>query len=116
VLPGRASAWPWRAVISPIIKIKADANPHDPTWAPYFEIRWGKKMLRSSKDRGKLHRVWQRQDGLCSTCQASITTSTPWEARRIVKKMQGGSDAASNLQMHHLNCRKNQVHAHNAVV
>ena len=27
------------------IKIKADANPHDPKWARYFESRWGKKML-----------------------------------------------------------------------
>ena len=98
------------------IKIKADANPHDPKWEPYFESRWGKKMLRSSKDRGKLHRVWRRQDGLCSTCQASITTSTPWDVRRIVKKTQGGSDAASNLQMHHLNCRRNQYQAQNAVV
>lgn len=98
------------------IKIRADANPHDPKWAPYFESRWGRKMLRSSKDRGKLYRVWQRQDGLCSTCQASITTSTPWDARRIVKKMQGGSDAASNLEMHHLNCHRKQYQANHAVV
>ena len=25
------------------VKIKADANPHDPQWAPHFETRWGKK-------------------------------------------------------------------------
>jgi RNA-directed DNA polymerase len=28
------------------IKIKVDANPHDPQWAPYFDSRWGKKMRR----------------------------------------------------------------------
>ncbi len=98
------------------IKIQADANPHDPKWEPYFESRWGKKMLNSSKGRGKLYRVWRRQDGVCSTCQASITKSTPWDVRHIVKKTQGGSDAASNLQMHHLNCRRNQYYADNAVV
>ena len=98
------------------IKIKADANPHDPNWGPYFESRWGKTMRRSSRDCGKLYRVWRRQDGLCSTCQASITKSTPWDVRRIVKRTQGGSDAASNLQMHHLNCRRNQYQAQNAVV
>ncbi len=93
------------------IKIKADANPHDPKWEPYFELRWGKKMLNSSKGRGKLYRVWRRQGGLCSTCQGSITKSTPWDVRHIVKPTQGGSDAASNLQMHHLNCRRNQYYA-----
>ena len=25
------------------VKIKADANPHDPKWAQYFESRWGKQ-------------------------------------------------------------------------
>ena len=39
------------------IKIKADANPHDPKWARYFEFRWGKKMLNSSRGRMKLYTV-----------------------------------------------------------
>ena len=98
------------------IKIKADANPHDPQWEAYFEFRWGKKMLNSSRGRGKLYRVWQRQGGLCSICQASITKSTPWAVRHIVKQTQGGSDAASNLHMQHLNCRSNQYYAEYAVV
>ena len=98
------------------IKIKADANPHDPQWEAYFEFRWGKKMLNSSRGRGKLYRVWQRQGGLCSICQASITKSTPWAVRHIAKQTQGGSDAASNLYMQHLNCRRNQYYAENAVV
>lgn len=88
------------------IKIRSQANPYDPTWTPYFESRWGKKMLNSTKDRGKLYRVWRRQDGRCSTCQAPITTSTPWGVRHIVTKANGGSDAASNLQMHHFTCHR----------
>jgi RNA-directed DNA polymerase len=98
------------------IKIKADANPHDSRWEAYFELRWSKKMLNSSKSRRKLYRVWRRQGGLCSICQASITKSTPWAVRHIVKQTQGGSDAASNLYMQHLNCRRNQYYAENAVV
>ena len=98
------------------IKIKADANPHDSRWEPYFELRWSKKMLNSSKSRAKLYRVWRRQGGLCSICQASITKSTPWAVRHRVKQTQGGSDAASNLHMQHLNCRRNQYYAENAVV
>jgi RNA-directed DNA polymerase len=86
------------------VKIKADANPHDPKWEPYFESRWGKKMLHSLRGRRKLYRVWQRQDGRCPTCQQPINKLTPWVIRYVVKKPEGGSDAASNLQMHHCHC------------
>lgn len=90
------------------IKIKAAANPHDPQWERYFEARWGKKMLNSGRGRSKLYRVWLRQDRLCPDCQNPITKDTPWAVRHIVKRTDGGTDAASNLQMHHLNCRRNQ--------
>src|SRR5258708_33272991 len=58
------------------VKIRADANPHDPEWEPYFESRWGKKMLNSSRCRVKLYRVWLRQDGPCSDCQEPIAMGT----------------------------------------
>jgi RNA-directed DNA polymerase len=98
------------------VKIQAKANPHDPKWEPYFESRWGQKMLNSSKGRRKFYRVWRRQDGLCSTCQAPITKSTPWKACHIVKVTEGGSDAAGNLQLQHLSCRGSQYYAKNEVV
>jgi RNA-directed DNA polymerase len=87
------------------VKIKADANPHDPQWEQYFELRWGKKMLNSSRGRRKLYHIWQGQEGLCPICQMPITKDTLWGTRRIVKKSEGGSEAAGNLQIHHLNCR-----------
>jgi len=98
------------------IKIQANANPHDPQWAPYFESRWGKKMLRSAKGRRKLYRAWLRQDGLCPTCQQPITKSTPWGTRHIVPRVEGGSDAASNLYMHHLNCHRRSLYAATSVM
>ena len=88
------------------VKIKADANPHDQKWEPYFESRWGKKMLRSARGRRKLYSVWLMQDGLCSTCQEPITKGTLWDVCYIVKRTDGGTNAASNLRMHHLNCRR----------
>ncbi len=90
------------------VKIKANANPHDPKWDRYFESRWGKKMLNSSRGRAKLYRVWLRQDRLCPACQEPITKGTPWDVRYIVKRTEGGSDSASNLELHHLNCRRNR--------
>jgi RNA-directed DNA polymerase len=98
------------------IKIQANANPHDPQWAPYFESRWGKKMLRSAKGRRKLYRVWLRQEGLCPTCQQPITKSTLWGTRHIVPRAEGGSEAASNLYMHHLNCHRRSLYAATSVV
>ncbi len=98
------------------VKIQAQANPHDPQWAQYFESRWGKKMLRSAKGRRKLYRVWLRQDGLCSTCQQPITKSTPWGTRHLVPRTEGASDAASNLYLHHLNCHRRSSYAVGSVV
>jgi RNA-directed DNA polymerase len=88
------------------IKIKADANPHDPQWVWYFETRWGQKMLKSARGRAKLYRVWLRQDGMCPTCQEPITKGIPWDVRHIVKRADGGTDAVSNLKMYHLNCHR----------
>ncbi|HXI91791.1 MAG TPA: group II intron maturase-specific domain-containing protein, partial [Blastocatellia bacterium] len=89
------------------VKIRADANPHDPEWEPYFESRWGKKMLNSSRGRVKLYRVWLRQDGRCPDCQEPIAMGTHWDVRHIAKRTEGGSDAASNLELHHPSCHSN---------
>ena len=93
------------------VKIRAGANPHDPQWGRYFESRWGQKMLNSARGRRKLYRVWLRQDGLCSNCRQPITMNTHWDVTHIVKQADGGTDAASNLQVNHLNCRRNPQYA-----
>ena len=88
------------------VKIKSDANPHDPKWEQYFETRWGKKMLNSVRGRKKLYRVWSRQDGACPVCQDRITKDSPWTVQQIVNRTDGGTDAASNTLMLHLTCRR----------
>ena len=87
------------------VKIRSGANPHDPEWAQYFESRWGTKMLNSSRGRRKLYRIWLKQDRLCPDCQQPIKRNPPWGVRMIVKKVNGGTNAASNLQMYHLHCQ-----------
>lgn len=98
------------------IKIKGDANPYDAKWDAYFEVRWGKKMLNSPRGRAKLYRIWLKQDGLCPTCQEPLKEGTPWDTRFVVKKTEGGSDAASNLQLHHPKCHGNSSYAGPTVV
>jgi len=93
------------------VKIKSAANPHDPQWEQYFETRWGQKMLNSMRGRKKLYRVWLTQDGTCPVCQERITKDSPWTVQHIVKRTDGGTDAASNTLMLHLTCRRKQ---HNA--
>ena len=95
------------------VKIKAGANPHDPQWEPYFETRWGKRMMNLPRGRAKLYRVWLRQDGLCPTCQEPIAIGTPWVTRFIVKRTDGGSLAAGNIQLHHPGCHGIQKYAGN---
>ena len=80
------------------IKIRANANPHDPEWEHYFESRWATKMQNSSKGRAKFYRVWRGQDGMCSTCQEPITKGTPWDVRHIVKR-ERGLDAGDRAQL-----------------
>lgn len=86
------------------VKIRSDANPYDPKWEPYFEARWVKKIPFSSHGRKKLYRVWSHQNGNCSHCHDPITKERPWVVQYIVKKLDGGTDAASNLRMRHLSC------------
>lgn len=88
------------------VKIKADANPHDPKWEQYFETRWGQQMLNSARGRRKLYRVWLKQDGTCPVCQDRITKDSPWTVEQIVKRTDGGTDAARNTLMLHLSCRR----------
>jgi len=56
-------------------------------------------MMNLPRGRAKLYRVWLRQDGLCPTCQEPIAIGTPWVTRFIVKRTDGGSIAAGNIQL-----------------
>jgi len=54
-----------------------------------------------------MYRIWLKQDRLCPDCKQPIKRNPPWGVRMIVKKVDGGTNAASNFQMHHLYCKGN---------
>lgn len=91
-------------------KIKAEANPLDPKWETYFEERLGLKMKGNLRERGKLLRLWKSQNGICPTCNQSISKETGWNIHHIQLRCDGGKDNISNLMMVHPNCHR-QIHS-----
>lgn len=92
------------------IKVKADANPYNPAWEPYFEQRLGLKMAAHLQGRRQLLYLWQEQNGLCPVCHQKITHLTGWHNHHIVWRTKGGSDKAENRVLLHPNCHR-QVHS-----
>lgn len=92
------------------VKVKAEANPYDPSWDGYFEERLGRKMAQTLMGRRKLLWLWQRQAGDCPRCHQKITLRTGWHVHHRVWKCFGGTDRPSNLELLHPNCHR-QLHA-----
>jgi RNA-directed DNA polymerase len=92
------------------LKIRADANPYDPTWDTYFETRLGVKMVGTLAGRRTLLRLWQEQNGLCPVCQQKITKLTGWHSHHLVWRSKGGRDTADNRVLLHPTCHQ-QVHS-----
>ena len=91
------------------IKIRAQANPYDPTWETYFEKRIDAKMVASLTSRKQLLNLWKSQQGICPVCSQKITSQTGWHSHHIVWRSKGGSDMARNRILLHPNCHQ-QVH------
>jgi RNA-directed DNA polymerase len=85
-------------------KIRAEANPFAPEWDNYFEQRLGLKMAASLTGRRKLLTLWRNQNGHCPICNLRITAESGWQTRRILSRLEGGKDTASNLVMVHPAC------------
>jgi RNA-directed DNA polymerase len=91
-------------------KIRAEANPYDPAWEPYFEKRLDVQMFAALKGRRWLQHLWKEQSGLCPLCQQKITKITGWHSHHILWRSQGGSDGTENRVLLHPNCHQ-QVHS-----
>jgi RNA-directed DNA polymerase len=100
-----------RTPIKRHIKIRAEANPYDPAWEPYFEKRLADKMSDTLKGQNQIWQMWQRQNGICPVCQQAITEQTGWHQHHLVWRVNGGSDALDNRVLLHPNCHR-QVHSH----
>ncbi|MFN2109742.1 MAG: group II intron reverse transcriptase/maturase [Anaerolineae bacterium] len=92
------------------VPIKADANPFDPGWRAYCEVRQGHKMAESLSGRGKLLSVWQKQGQECPVCGQKLTPESGWNVHHLVPQCEGGKSTIGNLIMLHPNCHR-QVHA-----
>jgi RNA-directed DNA polymerase len=92
------------------VKIRAEANPYDPAWEPYFERRLDVKMVGTFAGRRVLLRLWREQHGLCPVCQQKITTLTGWHSHHLVWRSKGGTDTSGNRVLLHPTCHQ-QVHS-----
>ncbi|MDG1773508.1 MAG: group II intron maturase-specific domain-containing protein, partial [Oceanicoccus sp.] len=91
-------------------KIKAEANPYDPTWEPYFEQRLERVWRDSEKGKRKLLTLWIEQQKRCLVCNQHITHDAGWNIHHLVERYKGGSDKLENLVLLHPNCHY-QVHS-----
>jgi RNA-directed DNA polymerase len=91
-------------------KIRAEANPYDPTWEPYFEKRLDVQMVGTLKGKRWLLHLWKEQSGLCPVCQQKITKITGWHSHHVLWRSKGGSDGAENRVLLHPTCHQ-QVHS-----
>ena len=92
------------------VKVKAQANPFDPDWEPYFEHRLDAKMADHLQGKRKALALWQAQQGLCPVCQQKITTQTGWHSHHLIWRVHGGDDTLQNQVLLHPNCHA-QVHS-----
>jgi RNA-directed DNA polymerase len=70
-------------------KIKAEANPYDPIWEPYFEERLALRMGTELLGNQKAWRLWQTQEGNCPECGEIITPETGWHVHHVMYRVYG---------------------------
>ncbi len=97
------------------VKVKAQANPFDPDWAPYFELRLDAKMADHLQGKRKALALWQAQQGFCPVCQQKITPQTGWHSHHLIWRVHGGDDTLQNQVLLHPNCHY-QVHSQGLMV
>ena len=68
------------------IKIRSKANPFDPEWRPYFEMRNRMKMLSSLKGKQGFLRMWEKQNQRCPLCGEIIDADKIWTIAELSDK------------------------------
>ena len=95
-----------RVAIVRHVKIRGDANPHDPEWEGYFEERLFRKMQSTLAGRGRIQSLWQEQQGRCPMCGQLMREEEQWHVHHRVGRTQGGDDGLDNLELLHDNCHR----------
>jgi RNA-directed DNA polymerase len=96
-------------------KIRAGANPYDPTWETYFEKRLDVQMVTRLQGKRWLLSLWKEQHGLCPVCHQKITKITGWHSHHLLWRSKGGSDGPENRVLLHPTCH-HQVHSQHIFV
>ena len=91
------------------VKVKADANPHDPAFEAYCEKREETHMQDTFRGTRTLRFLWHEQRGLCTVCNTKITRITGWRLHHSVPGVMGGSQSAENRVLLHPECH-DRVH------
>ena len=81
------------------VKVKAGADPYDPSWTPYFERRLGATM----------ERVIGQQQGRYPICPELIDEHTGWHRHHVMPRSSGGDETNDNLLLIHPTCHQ-QLH------
>ena len=68
------------------VKIRSKANPFDPEWRPYFEMRNRMKMLSSLKGKQGFLRMWEKQNQRCPLCGEIIDADKIWTIAELSDK------------------------------
>ncbi|HAZ1712711.1 TPA: group II intron reverse transcriptase/maturase [Salmonella enterica subsp. enterica serovar Brandenburg] len=106
----------FRAMETPIkrhIKIKGEATPYTPGMEIYFERRLDLIWKGKSKKMKTVVQLWKRQGKHCPQCGQLITNQTGWNIHHRIRKVMGGSDELTNLELLHPNCHR-QLHSREA--
>jgi RNA-directed DNA polymerase len=96
-------------------KIRAEANPYDPSGETYFEKRLDVQMEARLKGKRWLSHLWKEQNGLCPVCNQKITKITGWHSHHILWRSKGGTDSTENRVLLHPICHQ-QVHSQGMTV
>ena len=92
------------------VKIRATANPYDPSWETYFEERRSHQMKENLRGYDKLLSLWFNQEGQCPQCGEKITRETGWNLHHRIRRVDGGDESMANLVLMHPVCHE-QLHA-----
>ena len=96
------------------VKVKGEANPYDPAYEAYFDLREQAHMLETFRGTRTLRFLWLEQRGLCIVCKEKITRITGWRLHHCVSLVRGGSKRADNRVLLHPEChdrvRRQRLH------
>ncbi len=91
------------------VKIRAEANPFDPMWEPYFEERSLSNLLKRAEGKKAKQQMLKKQKGKCPICRRMLDEH-PHVHHQIWRVFGGDNLGITNLVLVHETCHK-QIHS-----